>query len=90
MRIRREPEEEDPLRPMDPPPREPPCIWAEEDTTSAAAHTAAMAHWCRIQRIIALPRGCGFVKSLPNRLRCHPERAVARNGRENSISPVSG
>lgn len=42
---------------MDPPPWEPPpCICAAEGTTSAAAHTAAMAHWCRIQRIIALHR----------------------------------
>jgi hypothetical protein len=48
----REPEAENPLWPMDPPPREPPCIWAKAGTTSAAVHTAAMAHWCRIERII--------------------------------------
>src|ERR1700687_1764739 len=55
----RKPEEENPpCPPSDPPPREPPpCICADKDPTSATAHTAKMAHWYRIPRIIALLGG---------------------------------
>src|SRR4029077_20828666 len=69
----REPAEENPPRPMDPPLREPPpCIWAEETATSASAHTAAMAHWCRIQRIIA-PLAAAVCQIFSSPCPCHPE-----------------
>ena len=51
----RKPDEENPPCPIDaPPPREPPCIWANKGTASNATDNAAMANQRRIQGIIAL------------------------------------
>ena len=49
----REPDEENPPRPMDPPPREPPCIWASKGAADVAMDNAAMANQRRMRGIIA-------------------------------------
>src|SRR6476620_7177269 len=49
-----DPPEENPPRPMEAPPREPPRIWANRGVASNTAdETAAMANQGRIRRIIA-------------------------------------
>src|SRR5450432_1644630 len=49
----RNPDDENPPRPIEDPPREPPCVWAGKGVASSAEDNAVMANQRRIPTIIA-------------------------------------